>query len=205
MNKSIYTTILLIILSMLAAQAQFIHGGFKVGVNASQVSGDKLSGFNKAGIHGGMYAGFSVSQQTRMQIEMLFTQKGSRRNAKPDKGIYSTYIMRLNYIEIPVLMTWKGNSYLEIEGGLSYAQLIKNVDVEFDENGVMPGQNPFRKYEISGMIGMNYLLSENTRINFRAVNSLFPIREHAGGGTYLLNRGQYNSVLMLGFVYHFGN
>lgn len=186
------------------ADAQFFFGGFKAGISGSQVSGDRLSGFDKFGLNGGLYAGTNLSAVTRIQMEMMFVQKGSRQNAKPHKGIYSSYLLRLNYIELPLIVTWRGNSYFEIEAGASYGYLIRNTDVEWDENGVMPGMTPFRKYEIAGHLGFNYLFNENLRFNFRLNNSILPIREHAGGATYFLNRGQYNTVLMMGINYLFG-
>lgn len=186
-------------------QAQIFHGGLKGGICASQVSGDNLRGFDKAGLFGGLYAGIDVGNQSQLILEMQFVQKGSRQNAKPDKGIYTSYLLRLNYIELPFMFVWRGNSYFEIEGGLSYGRLMKYTDVEYDENGVLQNMNPFRKYEISVHLGMNYLLSDNFKVNFRLNNSLLPIRDHASGATYYLNLGQYNTVLMLGLNYQFGN
>jgi len=185
------------------AEAQFFYGGIKGGLCGSQVSGDRLSGFDKFGLNGGLYAGFNINDKTRLQMEMLYVQKGSRQNAKPDKGIYSSYLLRLNYIELPIILVWRGNSYFEIEAGASYGTLMRNTEVEWDENGLMPGLKPFRKYEIAAQLGFNYILNENIRIQFRLNNSILPVREHAGGATYRLNLGQYNTVLMLGMNYMF--
>lgn len=195
--------VIFIVFGAFVSNAQFFYGGFRAGLNGSQVSGDQLSGFDKFGLHGGLYAGVKLNQKSRLQVEMLYVQKGSRQNAKPDKGIYSSYLLRLNYIELPLIFIWRGNSYFEIEGGLSYGSLMSNTDVEWDENGLMPGMSPFNKYEISVQLGFNYLLNENLRANFRLNNSILPVREHSGGATYRLNRGQYNTVLMLGMNYLF--
>jgi len=200
-----YVWLLIFLITGFSASGQMFIGGFKAGTCGSQVSGDRLSGFDKFGLYGGLYAGINLNDRSRLHFEMMFVQKGSRQNAKPNKGIYSSYLLRLNYIELPLIYTWRGNSYFEIEAGASYGYLMKNTDIEFDENGILPGMSPFRKYEISVHLGFNYLLNENVRINFRLNNSLLPIREHAGGATYWLNRGQYNTVLMLGINYFFGN
>jgi hypothetical protein len=186
------------------AIAQNISGGFKAGVVGSQVSGDRLSGFNKAGLFGGVFAGVPISNDISIQIEMMYIQKGSRKNPKPDRGDYSSYILRLNYIELPLSLVYTGNDYFEVESGLSYGILIKNTDVERDENGIMPGQSPFRPFEISGNIGLNYKLNENLKVNFRFNNSLLHVREHQGGGKYWFNTGQFNSVVMLGVTYQPG-
>ncbi len=199
-----YILSVFLVFSCLSGYGQLFHGGLRLGVNGSQVSGDMLSGFDKFGLHGGLYVGMDLSARTRLQMEMMFVQKGSRQNAKPHKGIYNSYLLRLNYIELPLMLIWRGNSYFELEGGFSYGYLTNNTDVEWDENGLLPGTTPFREYEISVQLGFNYLLSESLRVNFRLNNSVLPVREHAGGATYLLNRGQYNTVLMLGINYMFG-
>jgi hypothetical protein len=201
--KKIIVSIFLVF-GTIFCKAQFFYGGVRAGLNGSQVSGDQLSGFDKFGLHGGLYAGVNLNQKSRLQIEMLYVQKGSRQNAKPDKGIDRSYLLRLNYIELPLIFIWRGNSYFEIEGGLSYGALMSNTDVERDENGPMHGMSPFKKYEISVQLGFNYLLNENLRVNFRLNNSILPVREHTGGATYRLNRGQYNTVLMLGMSYLIG-
>jgi hypothetical protein len=199
--KKLMLICVVVFLSSEISLAQVFHGGVKGGVGASQVSGDRLAGFDKAGLFGGLFAGISLSDHSEIHLEMLYVQKGSRQNAKPDKGIYSSYVLRLNYIELPLMYTWRGNDYFELEGGLSYGYLMKNTDVEWDENGLLPATNPFRKYEISIQLGMNYILNDQMKVNFRLNNSLLPIREHAGGATYLLNLGQYNTLLMLGLRY----
>jgi hypothetical protein len=181
--------------------AQLFHGGFRLGITASQVSGDRLAGFNKAGLTGGVYAGFSMSNDFDLDIGMLFVQKGSRKNPRPSRNDFSKYIMRLNYIELPVMLVYKQHEKIEIEAGLSFGILIKTQDVEFDEYGVIPQADPFRPYELSGNLGLNYLLNDNIKVNFRFNNSLTHIRAHKSGATYWLNTGQFNTVLMLGITY----
>ena len=183
--------------------AQGFFGGVKGGVGASQVSGDRLAGFDKAGLFGGVFVGVSLTDRSSISMEMMYVQKGSRQNAKPNKGIYSSYLLRLNYIELPLMYTWRGNDYLEVEGGLSYGYLMRNTDVEWDENGLLPFSMPFNKSEFSIHLGLSYLFNDHLKVNFRLNNSLLPVRKHAGGATYRLNLGQYNTLLMLGLAYQF--
>ena len=53
-------------------QAQNFDGGFIIGVSTSQVSGDRLGGFNKAGILVGVFASTSISSIMRLQMEMIY-------------------------------------------------------------------------------------------------------------------------------------
>lgn len=192
----------LVLLIGVSASAQSFKGGFKLGVNASQVSGDMLAGFDKAGINGGLVLTLPLGEYSSFQTELIFSQKGSRRN--PSKTSTSKYIMRLNYIEMPFLFQRRLNKTLTLEAGASFAYLIKNSDVEYDANGLIPGMPPFNSYELAVHFGINYQLSDQNYVGFRYSNSVLPIREHAGGGTYWLNQGQYNSLISLALFHTFG-
>lgn len=191
-----------VLLITMKLSAQQFFGGATGGIVGSQVAGDQLSGFNKAGICAGFFAGIHWSENITTRLEMLYFQKGSRQNARPDRGIYRTYIMRLNYLEVPLMITFHHLSYFEIETGLSFGYLPRNKDVEYDEYGVMPGQKPFKKFELSFNAALNYPLNNKWKIHFRYNNSLLPIREHPGGVyLYWWDRGQYNIAVFLGMQY----
>lgn len=197
------TTVISIFFLFNLLHAQKFFGGITAGLVGSQVAGDQLSGFNKAGICGGFLVGVNWTDYTATRFELLYFQKGSRQNAKPDQGIYNTYIMRLNYLEIPLLFTFKHISHVELETGLSFGFLTKNKNVEYDEYGVMPGQKPFRKYELSFNAAMNYQLSNKWKVHIRYNNSIIPIRDHPGGVyLYWWDRGQYNIAILLGIQYY---
>lgn len=190
----------LLILLCLPTSAQTFRGGFRFGVTATQVSGDMLSGFDKAGLTGGFVLSLPLHSEGSLQTELMFIQKGSRRN--PTKTSSAKYIMRLNYIEMPfTYRRWVGN--FAIEGGFSFGYLFKNYDIEYDANGIIPGMDPFNSFEFAAHLGLIYQISDHDCINFRYSNSILPIREHAGGGTYWLNQGQYNSVLNLSLIHYF--
>jgi hypothetical protein len=50
----------------------------------------------------------------------------------------------------------------------------------------------------------NLGFSLNSRFDIRGSlwQSLLPVRDHDGGATYRLNRGQYNTVIALSFLYN---
>ncbi|HDQ16128.1 MAG TPA: PorT family protein [Bacteroidetes bacterium] len=203
--------VLLLISPFLCTQslsAQNIQGGFQLGISASQISGDQLAGFNKAGIYGGFYAFTKIKEQGAFQMEINFVQKGSFDGMNPDKGDYSKYSLNMNYIEIPFLYKYYlSNPKLVLVVGLSYARLIGNA-VEKDENGIisrLPSHPKFRNWELGIQGGLEYYFHEKWHAVFRAENSILHVREHSGGATYMLNRGQYHSVLMLSLAYNFSS
>ena len=58
-------------------QAQNFGGGIILGLSTSQVGGDDLAGFNKAGVLAGVFANKSISELLSLQMEMNYIQKGS--------------------------------------------------------------------------------------------------------------------------------
>lgn len=185
----------------LQSGAQSFTGGFRIGMTGSQVQGDQISGFDKAGLTGGFMVGLPVDDFSTLDLELLFVQKGSRRN--PTKDNLTKYIMRLNYIEVPLMYRRRLKSDFGFEAGLSFGILLKNTEVEYDINGLMPGRPPFKEYEVAAHAGFRYYLDDKNSLNLRYSNSVLPIRPHSGGVVYYLNRGQYNLVLGLTYEHQF--
>lgn len=183
------------------AHAQNIKGGVLAGINGTQVAGDVCSGYDKAGITGGVFANFKFGQNSMFQMELAYTQKGSRMNPT-EKNAYTSYLLRLNYVDVPFLYKYLYNEKLSFEGGLSYGYLI---DYYEEANGFtnVGGENQFHRHAANIIIGLNYTLNEHFRANFRSVNSLIPLRDHASGVKRLGNAGQYNDVLTLSVQYQF--
>ena len=183
------------VFTSLFLHAQSFYGGVRLGLTGTQVQGDNLSGFDKAGLSAGFIVGIPLGDYSTFQTELLFVQKGSRKN--PTKNDASKYILRLNYVEMPFLYRRQLKKDFGFETGLSFGVLIKNTDVEYDLYGLLTSREPFEKIEISAHVGLWYLLNEKTRVNLRYSHSVLPVRPHQGGASYYFNKGQYNLVLAL--------
>ena len=193
----------LFLLFYFTAVSQNIKGGLIAGVSTSQVSGDQLSGFNKAGLTAGALAKTSFSEKSEIEIELLYVQKGSVKNINPDKNDNIYYRLKLNYVEVPLVYKYKAGDKWTFDVGASYGRLIHSS--EEDENGEFPSVVPFKKNELSINGGLNYLLFGNVIMNWRISQSVLPVRPHSSGATFRLNRGQYNTVLMFLLKYEFGS
>ncbi|MEL6255298.1 MAG: porin family protein [Bacteroidota bacterium] len=75
-KKLLFTTIILCFLSI-QSFSQGFGGGVHVGLNASQVDGDAVSGFNKAGLSLGAFVNYEIGDNIFIQPELLFEQLGS--------------------------------------------------------------------------------------------------------------------------------
>ncbi len=115
------------------------------GLNMAQIDGDELAGYHQPGLNAGIKAAALLSDNWRLNLELLFSQQGADRSVKdPFRSIYDN--IRLNVLEVPVGISyaaWK----LQPIAGLSYNRLISHrirdiggVDVSrnftLDSNGL---------------------------------------------------------------------
>lgn len=191
--------LLLLIIGSHPAYSQRFRGELTGGVAGSQISGDQLSGFNKAGLMAGVGIRTNLSPKTETGFRMMYFQKGSRKRLKNDEPDSSYYLLRLNYIEIPWTFSYKVRNHLMVEAGPSLGYLINSY--EEDENGEIFFRRPFYNFDISLTGSLVYELGDGLNFLFSYWQSLLPVREHESMGTFRLNKGQYSSVVSFSFVY----
>ena len=190
-------------------QAQNFAGGIILGLSTSQVSGDDLGGFNKAGLLAGFFANKSLSPLLSFQMEMTYIQKGSNNpnmNNSEHLQDYEKPDISSSYIEIPLLLKYHQSAVLKIEGGIQFANLIKAYYNDTYGEISTTTIDPFIDYDIGLLIGMDYKFSENLSLNTRISNSILPIGEedYNHATTYNSTRkGNSNSVLNFAIHYNF--
>lgn len=134
-----------------------------VGLTAAQLGGDSLSGYNKLGSTFGLHLRYAVNKQFDLNIELLYAQRGSRRQFGFSKSADNT--TQLNYLEIPVYLTvndWlieKENYYkVGLFGGLCYGFLIS---ANSTNNILMGRESEFKEHDISARAGVYYAFTKN--------------------------------------------
>jgi len=197
MKKQLLLCLFLTFLSLFSFSQNF-KGGVIAGIATSQVSGDALGGLHKAGLYLGVFTQLPISPISNIKMEMNYIQKGSN-NPKISENFLSD--ISTSYIEVPISVNYYQNEIMCFEIGLQTAFLLNFSDN--DLYGPIPNDQsiPFNKVDLGAFIGMNYHLTDNILLNSRISNSILPIRPHASGAIYQLNRGQYNSVLS--FTIHY--
>ena len=186
--------------------AQNFKGGLRVGFTGTQISGDKLSGFNKMGAYAGGFVNWPFPNHGKwaLQMEINFIMKGTSKFLIADKENYigDKYVLTMCYTETPILAKYRLIKGLEVEFGPSINFLF--YAVEKDANGKMPARQPFRLCELSVIGGMTYLFKEHYGLNLRYSNSILPVRVNDGNHSdYRLDRKQFNSAIAFSFFYHF--
>ncbi|HEU4719117.1 MAG TPA: porin family protein [Bacteroidia bacterium] len=190
-----------------AHSQQTFRAGIQAGINGSQVHGDSYSGFNKAGVVGGIFVCTDPTKRFYAQMEMQYSSKGSRKNPNPDKGDYTSFRLAMNYAEVPFLLRMNSrNVYFEI--GQTFGFLV-NVR-EWDSNGEIHPAG-FRKWETAFIFGAGINLNPHFSVDLRYTNSVAPVLKFQVPLYYpnffmnLFNKGMYHNVLGLTLAYRFGD
>ncbi len=176
---------LLFLISFLAISlpsfAQGFGGGLFAGISTSQMLGDDIGGFHKAGFYGGGFTDYRFTPMSALQLELSFLQRGSKQTPTEDNGFLSRYY-NLNYIEFPVLYRWYGIKNMNLEIGPSISYLISSI--EKDNAGELTSPVEFNNIDLSLAVGLSYYLlrSKKLEVNARYSLSLIPIS--AGRGRY---------------------
>ncbi|HAN18882.1 MAG: hypothetical protein A2X13_07715 [Bacteroidetes bacterium GWC2_33_15] len=197
--KRVYLIFILVFLSQIN-YAQRFGGGFLAGLSMTQVDGDSWGGFNKAGFTGGIYTYTGLNKNMDIQLEFRYVQKGSQSDSEIPEEYYR---LTLNYIEIPLFIKYHIYSKISADIGIAFGYLQEST--ENDGYGELPSEPEFNKTELSGLIGLEYILWKRLKFNARYNYSILPVREHPGEQTWYLNKGQYNSVLTFTFYYQLAN
>lgn len=206
MLKTIIKYLLLIIFVSKTAcvlHAQDFHGHLIVGGNISQIDGDIVYGYNKAGLVAGMAANYQLKPGLALQLEAYYSQKG----ALSTRSQMTYYYIRaqLHYVDIPVLLeksVYKSKVWLQ--GGLTFASFING---KFDDVGWGIYQNlqPYTKrWDILYTGSVEYYLTDKWILNARFQYSAFPItKDNASQLGFPYVNGWYNNVCQLSVRYVF--
>jgi hypothetical protein len=111
--------------------------------------------------------------------------------------------MRLQYIEVPLFVSWRFSKNFSVEGGASFGVLVHSK--EENEYGEINTTPAFEKMEYSANVGIRYTYKEHWSFNIRLSQSFLPIRKNDEiGYTYeYMGAGQYNTVIQNTFCYTF--
>ena len=178
-----------------SATAQNFKGKIILGINGSQVDGDKLGGYDKPGMLFGAGTEYLLNEKVGLQSEILFSQKGSKSTEKdPDY-----FILRINYLEIPLLLNYHTSNGILLQAGISFDYLISaKLD---DGAGFADRKEPLKSFDFCYNIGFGYDVTENINLNIRFTYSILPINITAVNNLPANRFGLFNNTLSFTFRY----
>jgi hypothetical protein len=191
------------------ALGQGFGGGLKGGLAASEVSGDNLGGPDKLGWFAAVFTNTALGDITRIQLELMYIQKGSR-STPDEKNNFYDYRFALQYVEIPFLLIvdfpWGGGGRfadrLSLETGLSAAFLVGSEEMENDRMLDLSEEKPFHGAELNLLLGFYYPVTSQLNFHLRFSQGITPLRPHEGGTSVWYNRGQYNTAWTFGISWN---
>ncbi|HSW68339.1 MAG TPA: porin family protein [Bacteroidales bacterium] len=178
--------------------AQRFSGGLKAGLMGTQVDGDGFRGFHKPGIAAGAWVQLRWAHHHAFQMELGYVQKGSRKNPNYMLDDLEQYILRTDYIELPLLYQLIYSEKIAFEAGISLGYLMHTYELT---NLQQPNEVPFRRGVVNYIGGIYYSLNERLDVNFRVNNSIVSLRkaDRYYHDTYRFGHwGQFHIALMIG-------
>lgn len=180
-NIHIATFILFIIIGI-AAKGQNIQGLLIGGMNLSQVDGDEVYGFKKAGLNLGVGAALPFGEKKRwaFNIETCFSQKGAFEkypNEAYDSMKLPYYNLRLHYAEIPAYISYKDKNGLTFGAGFSLARLTGMKEIEHGKTKDWSMTNqPYDRFDYNIFADVRFKIYGKLYFNFRYSYSIDKIR-----------------------------
>ena len=188
MNMNCRKFLLIIAFCLLGfvSSAQMLKAYVVAGLNASQIDGDEVFGYEKfspqAGL--GIIMPFNMRKPNegwQASAELLYSQKGAKEALDPFR-----YNTSLHYVDIPIMV-----HFVDVNGGLTfglggqYGRLFKiNEDwglpytlihsFERPVDGKLPD---FKRNDFSIVADIRFTIWEKIKFSFRYQYSLTPIRE----------------------------
>lgn len=185
-------------------ERKVFFGSIVLGMNAAQIDGDTYSGFKKAGLNMGLGAYVRFHPRWLGNLELLYSQKGAREMNLYESPAVGTvplgYRARLNYIEIPLCLSYLVYDKLHFGGGLSYSRVLSDKE-EIDSYTTLQSlssDNTFRKQDINYLISLQYQLYDNLFVRVRYQYSALSIRDASRIPLIFSSGAQYNNL----FAFH---
>lgn len=200
MKKCFYFIWVLIIAS-LSSYSQRFEGGLIGGFNASQVDGDLYKGYHKPGIAFGGYVQTNLTRTVYAGMELKLMQKGSRNIDSLAIEGQIKYIMRLNYIDLPVYLGIRNSEKISLLVGVSPGFLLSGM--EYNDYGKFPeeDQNAFNNFDFQGWLGFRFQVTKRLYVDLRGSYSLIPIRKQKGDALWYWKSNQFNNLLSTTVLY----
>ncbi len=184
MKRSKYFFTLLFVLIAFTTFSQKFKGGLLAGMSTNQIDGDTQKDFKKPGFFSGVSVTTDFSKVIGAKIELFYIGKGAKKIA----GGIEEFKTKLNYVEMPFLMTVKPVNHFEFDFGFAFSYLISSKLSEFGAT-VPDGLNDMHDFDIGAIASASYYFTEALGFNVRMDYSLVPIKNNPNWFNYNLSFG----------------
>ncbi|MGM0613611.1 MAG: outer membrane beta-barrel protein [Bacteroidota bacterium] len=205
MKTRIVSLILMILLSS-GLYSQNIKGAGILGTNLTQVDGDEIYGFHKFGLNVGASAIIPINDNWSISLETLYSEKGSYRSQQYTPPKDGSYLLKLNYAEVPLLVHFEDRETMTFGLGASWGRLVKME--EYEHSHKIPWNTlsgPYDTDDFNFLVDIRFRIHKRLWGNARYAYSFAKIRtrdfEDVTGDKW--QRDQYNNVITVRLIYIF--
>lgn len=190
---------------------QFFFGGMTAGVNFSTVDGDTYGGYRKVGFVGGGTVYVRLFPKLLANIELLYSQKGSRGVAQKTSvysgDFFERFWLDLNYIEVPFLIHYTFTPRLHVGVGGSYAQLVGSSEEVYTDQPVTvdPDESEFNNEDFNLIVGAGWQIGKGWFLMGRYQRSMSSIRKPENIPYWQQSFAQFNDLFSLRLMYLIGS
>jgi len=199
--KQLSLIFLLLAITSLNSFSQRFEGGLIGGFNATQVDGDLYKGYHKPGIALGSYVQTDLSRNVFAGMELKFMQKGSRNIDSLATDGQIKYIMRLNYVDLPIYLGFRTSERISLLVGVSPGYLISGTEYNDYGKFVEEDQNPFSELDLQVLLGFRVQITRRIFVDLRGAYSVLPIRAQPGDALWYWKSNQFNNLLSTTVLY----
>jgi hypothetical protein len=227
MFKKAYIILLLFCITITTNNAfsQRIKGEIIAGMNFSQVDGDECYGFHKLGMNMGLGAVVPLGKNFSFSIETLYNQKGAYQGKQYEDQVIDTatgqviaeyngmYKLKLDYLEVPVLIQYTDKEIFTAGVGFSYGRLVNVKEWEHDTLNLKTTLNSgiYDRTDYNVLVDLQMRIHKKIprwKLNVRYAYSISKIRTRdfytvPPPGELYSTRDQYNNLLSLRLIYVF--
>ncbi len=136
-----------------ASWSQGFQLGLKGGTNLYKIDGQSFSDEFDYGYAAGIFSHIRFSKKVGIQPEVLWNQQQTRTTNRfrdiYDDGIHELKNVKLNYLTIPLLLTFTPAKFISFQVGPQFGVLINR-----DETLVANGKNAFKSGDLSALGGV---------------------------------------------------
>ena len=198
--RDFVVAIQVLLLGSVSLDAQPLNAGVYAGINASQVTGDSYSGFNKLGLNAGFFVNQLIDYDIYWQAELRYSSRGVYQG--PTDNSNTLYKSGYYILELPLSVHYLYDGRVMVELGTSPEVLLGTR--YWDEYGLMdPSTYPEnRRFGLSVFGGVGFWFNNMIMVGLRYTNSAIPFRdpEEWNNAQY---RGYFHTVFSLSVIYKF--
>lgn len=200
--------IILSITGLDALYAQRIMGALIGGVNASQVDGDEVYGYHKFGLNVGAAAIVPLGGNWSVSLETIYNEKGSHQRARYIDSLDGSYDLKLNYLDIPVLIHYTDKDIVTFGAGFAYGRLFNVWEQRngIEQTHVTLNSEIYKTSDLNALIDIRFRLYNRLHFNTRYAYSLRKIATRLVVDSKTGNpnlRYQYNGMFTFRLLYIF--